>query len=147
MSTTFEQRLRRLEDILAIQQLFIDYGHYLDAGAFDAYAALFARDGELHLGPLGVARGPDAIGALMTKMLGDQIGRSFHIISSPRIAFEGDDRATSEVMWTVLDRSGADRPVASMLGRHRDVLVRENGQWRFLLRRGFVDIPAKLAAG
>ncbi|MFA5549415.1 MAG: nuclear transport factor 2 family protein [Porticoccaceae bacterium] len=144
MDTALEKRLQRVEDILAIQQLFIDYGHYLDAGLFDDYAALFAADGKVQLGPMGVAQGRDAIRELMTRALGDQVGKSFHIISSPRIAFEDDDRATSEVMWTVIDRTDKDRPVVTMIGRHRDILVREAGQWRFLRRRGYVDIPGAL---
>ena len=42
MGQSLEERLRRLEDILAIQQLFIDYGLALDAGDLDRYAQLFA---------------------------------------------------------------------------------------------------------
>ena len=144
MDTALEKRLQRVEDILAIQQLFIDYGHYLDAGLFDEYAGLFAEDGKVQLGPMGVAQGRDAIRELMTRALGDQIGKSFHIISSPRIAFEDDDRATSEVMWTVIDRSADDRPVVTMTGRHRDILVRDKGRWYFLRRRGYLDIPGVL---
>ena len=51
-------RLRRLEDLEEIRQLFVDYGHHLDRGDLDAYAALFTDDAELLLGPLGRARGP-----------------------------------------------------------------------------------------
>jgi hypothetical protein len=32
------------------------------------------------------------------------------------------------------------------VGRHVDDLVREAGAWRFLRRRGFVDIPAGYTA-
>ena len=55
------------------------------------------------------------------------------------------DRATSEVMWTVIQRGEDGRPIVPMIGRHKDELVREqDGQWRFRLRRGFVDIPSRL---
>jgi uncharacterized protein (TIGR02246 family) len=139
-----EARLRRLEDIQAIQQLFIDYGHYLDSGDFDAYAALFAQEGEVQLGPMGKAKGRDAIKALMAKSLDGLVGSSFHIISSPMISLKGDS-ASSEVMWTVVQRGEDGQPVVPMIGRHRDELVRdEDGRWRFLLRRGFVDIPSKM---
>ena len=57
MSPTLEERLRRLEDILAIQQLFIDYGLALDAGDLDTYAQLFATQGTVNLGPIGRATG------------------------------------------------------------------------------------------
>jgi hypothetical protein len=58
MSDALEARLARLEDLMEIHQLFVDYGRYLDAGDFDAYAELFADDGEVLLGPMGRAKGP-----------------------------------------------------------------------------------------
>jgi hypothetical protein len=54
------------------------------------------------------------------------------------------DSATSEVMWTVVQRGSDGAPVVAMIGRHRDELVREDGRWRFRLRRGFVDIPSAM---
>jgi hypothetical protein len=58
MNDRIEARLRHLEDLASIHQLFIDYGLALDAGDFTTYANLFARDGELLLGPMGRATGP-----------------------------------------------------------------------------------------
>ena len=144
MADDIEKRLRRLEDIQAIGQLFIDYGQFLDAGDLDAYTSLFTEDGELKLGPMGQAQGREAIKEVMAKALDGLVGTSFHIISSPIIKLDGD-RATSEVMWTVIQRGADGRPMVPMIGRHKDQLVREqDGQWRFRLRRGFVDIPSKL---
>ena len=140
-ATTIEQRLRRLEDLQAIHQLFIDYGHHLDSGNFSSYAALFAEDGEVMLGPMGRAKGRAEIEALMTKTLQGRTGESFHLITSPVVQLDGD-RASSEVMWTVLARGDEGRPVVTMLGRHKDELVRENGSWKFLRRSGLVDIPS-----
>lgn len=138
-----DARLRRLEDTLEIQQLFVDYGHHLDAGDFAAYAALFADDGEVLLGPMGRAKGPAAIEKLMTELLADDVGRTYHLITSPVIELDGDT-ATSEVMWTVIERDGSGAPRVSMLGRHRDELVRERGRWRFRRRKGYVDVPLAL---
>lgn len=144
MADELQDRVRRLEDILEIQQLFIDYGHFLDAGDFEAYASLFASEGEVLLGPLGRARGPGEIRALMEKALEGTVGQSFHVISNPMISLQGDT-ATSDVMWTVVRRAADGQPSLSMIGRHRDDLVREDGRWRFLKRRGFVDIPSAMA--
>ena len=139
-----EARLRRLEDLAEIQQLFIDYGRHLDRGDFAAYAALFAEDAELLLGPVAKATGRAEIEAVMAKVLADQIGSSVHIISSPIIQLDGDN-ATAEVMWTALHREGQGRPVLSMVGRHLDDLVRENGRWLLQRRRGFIDLPPTYA--
>ena len=142
-SLSVEQRLRHLEDRDEIHQLFVDYGQHLDAGDFAAYAELFAADGEVRLGPMGSAKGRDEIRALMERALAGVVGTSYHLITSPRVQIDGDT-ATSEVMWTVVQRGSDGAPVVAMIGRHRDELVREDGRWRFRLRRGFVDIPSAM---
>ena len=143
MTDALVDRLRRLEDLLEIHQLFVDYGRYLDAGALDAYAELFADDGELLLGPVGRASGREEIKAVMAKALAGAKGSSFHIISSPAVKLDGDC-ATSEVMWTVVQRDADGKPSVGMIGRHVDDLVRERGQWRFQRRKGYVDIPSAM---
>ncbi len=141
MNDSLAARVQRLEDLMAIHQLFIDYGEHLDAGNFDAYADLFAADGEVLLGPLGRAKGREAIKALMTEMLADRVGTTYHLISSPRVVLDGD-RATSTVMWTVLARSGTNTPEIPSVGRHVDELVRTAEGWRFQRRKGLVHIPS-----
>jgi hypothetical protein len=140
MTEELEARVRRLEDLQEINQLFIDYGAHLDAGRFDEYAKLFAREGEVKLGPMGKAKGPEAIQALMEKALGGN-APSFHIVTSPQVQLDGD-RATSTVMWSVV-RGGTDGTAElGMLGFHHDTLVREDGRWKFLERRGTMGLPA-----
>ena len=145
MSPTLEERLRRLEDLLAIQQLFIDYGLALDAGDLDAYAQLFAIEGNVNLGPIGRATGRHEIRALMAQTLKGLVGSSFHIVSSPQINLTGDS-ATSQVMWTVIHRDKNGQPQVTMIGKHHDELIRENGEWKIQSRRGTVDIPSKYRA-
>lgn len=136
-----DARVRRLEDLEEIRQLFVDYGRHLDAGDVEAYAALFADDGEVLLGPIGRAKGRAAIVELMTAVRARARTPSFHLVTNPTIRLDGD-RATAEVLWTVI-RPGADgRLEVAMFGRHEDDLVRERGRWRFLRRRGRVDVPA-----
>jgi len=145
MSPTLEERLQRLEDILAIQQLFIDYGLALDAGDFHTYAQLFAAEGTVNLGPIGRATGRNEIRALMAQTLEGLVGSSFHIVSSPQINFHGDI-ATSQVMWTVIHRDKSGQPQVTMIGKHHDELIRENGEWKIQTRKGTVDIPSKYQA-
>ena len=142
MGQSLEERLRRLEDILAIQQLFIDYGLALDAGDFDRYAQLFAVQGTVNLGPIGRATGRSEIQALMVQTLEGLVGSSFHIVSSPQINLHGDI-ATSQVMWTVIHRDKNGQPQVTMIGKHHDELILENGEWKIQTRKGTVDIPAK----
>ena len=142
MSGDHEARLRRLEDVLAIHQLFVDYGMALDAGDFATYARLFAERGELNLGPIGTAVGPAEIEALMSRTMEGRVGTSFHIVSSPQVTFVDDDTATSQVMWTVVHRQKDGEPKLTMMGRHIDRLVRENGSWKIASRRGLIDLPS-----
>ncbi|HET6811402.1 MAG TPA: nuclear transport factor 2 family protein [Acidimicrobiales bacterium] len=139
-------RLRRLEDLEAIRQLFVDYGHHLDRGDLDAYAELFAEDGELLLGPMGRARGRAEIRELMGRATAASAGRSWHLITNPIIELDGD-RARSEVMWSVVVRGEDEKAVLSMLGRHRDVLVRRDGRWQFQRREGHIDVPSRYPGG
>src|SRR5262245_10649034 len=115
------ERVRRLEDLLAIHQLFVDYGRYLDAGDLDAYASLFAEDGEVLLGPLGRAKGRAAIRELMGKTLASSKGSSYHVISSPQVRLDGD-RATATVMWSVIARTADGGVALTMVGHHADAL-------------------------
>ena len=143
MSDSIEARLQRLEDLQAINQLFIDYGEHLDAGDFEAYSRLFAEDGEVLLGPMGRAAGRAEIKALMTTALAAGVGSTFHIVSSPRIDLNGDT-ASSTVMWSVATSADDGLARISMVGHHVDDLVRTSEGWRFQRRRGVVDLPAKL---
>lgn len=133
-------RLRRLEDLQEIHQLFVDYGAYLDAGDLEGYASLFADDGELLLGPLGRATGRAAIVEMMGRATASSVGSSYHVISSPQVQLDGD-RATSVVMWTVVAKAADGSPEVTMIGKHKDVLTRTDTGWRFLRREGHIDIP------
>jgi uncharacterized protein (TIGR02246 family) len=141
--SALEARLRRLEDLLEIHQLFVDYGRYLDRGDFAAFAALFARNGEILLGPVGRAKGRADIQAMMEKNLASTVGETLHIVSSPDVTLDGDT-ATSEVMWTVVARGGPTGAQVTMAGRHLDDLVREDGRWRINRRKGLLDLPAAM---
>jgi uncharacterized protein (TIGR02246 family) len=143
---TIGERLQRLEDLEEIRQLFVDYGHHLDRHDFESYADLFAEDAELLLGPIGRVQGREAISRHMREVLPGDGGGSFHLVTSPRISIDGD-RARAEVMWSVVTRGADGQPALSMLGRHRDVLVREGGRWLFQRREGHIDVPARYPTG
>jgi SnoaL-like domain len=47
-------------------------------------------------------------------------------------------------MWSVVTRDASGGASLTMIGRHRDDLVRENGQWKIARRRGYVDLPTAM---
>lgn len=132
-------RLHRLEDLEEIRRLYVDYGRHLDAGDAGGYASLFARDAKVRLGPVLRADGRAEIERAATDMLRRvrEAGRSVHIIGTPAVELHGDT-ATGECVWAaVSEHDGATRVI---VGRHLDELVREDGRWRFLVRRGVIDV-------
>jgi uncharacterized protein (TIGR02246 family) len=135
-------RLQRLEDMEEIRTLLLDYGRFLDSRDLLAYSRLFAKDGEW-VGGFGSARGPEEILAFMQKNLGTgpNRGNTYHILSNFEIATDRDS-ATAWSRWTFITPGADGKPVISQAGRYDDVLVREDGRWRFKRRVASNDIPA-----
>jgi uncharacterized protein (TIGR02246 family) len=135
-------RLQRLEDIEEIRRLLLDYGRFLDSRDLVAYSRLFAKDGEW-VGGFGSARGPEAILTFMQKNLGTgpNRGNTYHILSNFEISVDRDS-ATAWSHWTFITPGADGKPVISQAGRYDDVLVREDGHWKFKRRVASNDIPA-----
>ncbi|HUA28176.1 MAG TPA: nuclear transport factor 2 family protein [Streptosporangiaceae bacterium] len=143
-----DSRLRRLEDLEAIRQLFLDYKRVLDGKDFGGYASLFADDGEF-VAIAGGARGRAEIEAMVaampgTDLLGAKVGDDFHLILNPEIQLDAEnaDRARAQSTWAYVVKGDDGEPVLAKLGHYDDELVRERGAWRFLRREAPMDIPA-----
>jgi hypothetical protein len=136
---SLEARVQRLEDLEEIRALFLEYGTCLDGKQFAAMAALWAEDGQIvnsQGAGAGQARGPRAIEALMNSMLGSDLalepGGEFHVFANPDVEVEvGADRATSRVMWLYFTADDDGWPQLGQMGHYEDVLIREDGRWRF----------------
>jgi ketosteroid isomerase-like protein len=144
-----EERLRRLEDLEQIRQLFVEYKTVLDKQDFAAYGALFAVDGEFVATPaegLQQAKGPAAIQALVEAMpgslLGSAPGDDFHVVVNPLIELDATDpdRAQAQVTWLYVVKGDDGLPALCKLGHYDDQLIREAGRWRFLRREAPTDI-------
>ncbi|HEX3192585.1 MAG TPA: nuclear transport factor 2 family protein [Streptosporangiaceae bacterium] len=144
-----EARLRRLEDLEQIRQLFVEYKMVLDKQDFAAYGALFAADGEFIATPeqgLQQAKGPAAIQALVEAMpgslLGSGPGADFHVVVNPLIELDAadPDRAQAQVTWLYVVKGEDGAPALCKLGHYDDQLIREAGRWRFLRREAPTDI-------
>ena len=144
--TELSERLRRLEDIEEIRRLYVDYGRHLDDGDPVAYASLFAREAKLRIGPVLRADGREEIARAAAQMLGNRSPgeekSSVHLIDTPRIELSGGDRASGECVWTAVAKGKDGAAPSVLVGRHVDEFVREDGHWRFAVRRGFIDIGA-----
>lgn len=141
-----ESRLQVLEDREAIRDLLLEYGRTLDARDFKGFSELFAREVGEWNGGMGDAKGPEAIRKLMEETIGNNTGGinspNFHIFSNETIDVKGD-RATAVSKWAFVVQGDDGRPQWVYLGHYNDTLIREDGRWKFLLRKVSSDIPGE----
>ncbi len=136
-----ESRLQRLEDMEEIRAVLINYGRFLDARDFASYAGLFAKDGEW-VGGFGTVKGPAAIQMFMEKNIpGPNTAHNYHLLSNFEIDVHGDT-ATAWSRWAFVVPGPDQKPVIAQGGRYDDILVRENGHWKFKRRTASNDLPS-----
>jgi hypothetical protein len=146
-----EDRLQRLEDREAIRGLFIEYGRTLDSRDFTSFGQLFAKDGEF-IGGGGAsssAKGPEAVGALLERMIGtnypDSKGKNFHLFFGELIQVNGNE-ATAVSKGGFVMANSTNKPDLLLLATYHDQFVREDGRWKFKRRQIQSDIPVPKAA-
>ena len=136
-----EQRVQRLEDILAIQRVLVDYAVRLDARDFDGYVELFAEDGIWQTGDT-IRRGRSEI-RQMLESLYDEVEiepfgyQGFRLVANMEVDVDGD-RAVARSRHLSMMRGERCNPQPVLSGLYEDELVRENGTWKILRR---VDYP------
>jgi SnoaL-like domain len=142
-----EQRLGKVEDLLAIRNLQHAYGYYLDKCLYDEVVDLFAEDGEVifiggvYKGKKGAAR--LYAGRFRNNFAGGKNGPTFgrlldHPIFQDVITVAGD-RATAKARFRVLMQAGTHElaatpqtPVRQWFegGLYENDYVREDGVWK-----------------
>lgn len=141
-TVVLEKRLRNLEDREEIRRLLIDYGRFLDRRDFKAFSQLFAEEEGEWIGGMGKARGRQAIRKLMEEKIGggEIEASNYHLFTNDSIDLNGDS-ATATTKWVFVIRNDSGLPQPLYLGHYEDRFKRENGQWKFLRRIAYSDIP------
>jgi SnoaL-like domain len=142
---SLEKRIQVLEDKEAIRALLLNYGRFLDARDWEAYAGLFAADGGTWNGGMGIAKGHDEILQMMTSTIGaNGSGLSnLHLLGNEFIDVNGDT-ATALSKWVFVMTAAEGGPDVVYVGHYEDELVRENGAWKFILRTVSGDITRQV---
>jgi ketosteroid isomerase-like protein len=128
----------RAQDRVEIEQLMWDYIQALDSGNAEAYADLFAPDGQFGRGASAV-KGRDALKKMMldarqainTENTGEKKRpRMYHVVTNPHIEFIDKGHARYYAYWMGVFESG---DVVSA-GREVNELARIDGRWLISVR-------------
>jgi uncharacterized protein (TIGR02246 family) len=131
----------RAQDRVEIEQLMWDYIRALDSGNAEAYAAVFAPDGQFGRGEKAV-KGRDALKKMILdsrKMMEnakkddkkpEKPDHFFHVVTNPHIEFIDKDHARYYAYWMGAYASRG----ATSAGREVNELVQLNGKWLISVR-------------
>ena len=127
-----ESRLARIESIEQIRCLKAHYCDLCDEGYdADALAALFTNDAVWDGGELGRFEGRDRIHRFFSNMP-KVMSFAIHHITNSAVAVSEDGRRANARWYLLQSATLRETDQAVWLaGRYDDVLVREEGEWRF----------------
>lgn len=129
-----EQRLRAVEDRLAIFELIASYGPAVDSGDSHGASKLWSSDGSYDVGGMGVTSGQTAIeklfdGGTHQSLIANGAG---HMLNSPTIAIDGD-HATA-INYSAMFVKADNGFVAARVAANHWRLERIDGRWRVVKR-------------
>jgi hypothetical protein len=137
----------RLEIERACERLILTYSRALDIGDMNAAADCFAQHGTFSrpMAPDQVITGREAVRASLLTRPKTLLTR--HLSTNMMIDVESRDAASGLSYLTMISTvppEGATPPHVSpgpiWYGEMRDRFVRENGEWKFLERRGSIQM-------
>lgn len=137
----------RAEIERACERLIYAYGRALDLGDMDAAANCFAESGAMArpMTPHQIVRGRDAIRASLAARPKTLLTR--HLATNVTIDVESREAASGFSYLTMIACTpppGAEPPFEApgplYFGEFRDRFVRAGGEWKFLERRGSIQM-------
>lgn len=125
--------LARMQDEQAIERIVHDYAFYLDMNQPEKMVELFVDDCEVSYAPNFGASGIEAY-----KQTLDGIGTFFtatsHHVSGVVIDWVSDAEANVRAIVLAIHRYTKERPDGIFYGQYHDVVVKQDGQWKFKSR-------------
>jgi hypothetical protein len=130
---TYKQRVERLEDQNAIENLQAAYGYYFDKGLWDQAADLFAAKGSFEYGQRGVYVGPARIrrAMLLFGPQGLEKGRLNNHMQLQNVTTVAPDGRTANARWQGMIQLA--EPGANGIwgvGLYENAYVKEGGVWK-----------------
>lgn len=130
VTESLEQRVQRLEDRFAINDLVVQYATLLDDAQWDALGLLFATDG-VFASPNSTTTGRAAI-VENFKVKHAPFPATWHDPHGIAVEFVDDDHARGTVIGYA-ELASPDMAVVTSI-RYQDDYRREDGRWRFAKR-------------
>jgi len=143
---TLEERVQKLEDIRACEQLMYQYEYYLDHGyQGDGIASLFVENGLWKItGVGGTARGFEAI-KKHAKGLGAAIPWGQHFMGVPQVTVH-DDGKTAEgrfrLLCTINMIVDGVEDAYILIGDYKNTYEKVDGEWKFVELTGDIQKSA-----
>jgi ketosteroid isomerase-like protein len=155
---SLEERLRVVEDQLAIEQLLMRYAAALNTDDADTYVSLFTPDATLELRRqtgeppfLGPFKGRDALrkqwfpDARANTAAAKPFGPMRHVTTNYEIDVAGDAATVRAFFIEVVSNGpntppGSNPPTIHAMGRYEDELVKVDGRWFFSKRVVVTDM-------
>jgi len=146
----YRERVERLEDQDAIENLQAYFGYYFDKGLWDEVADLFAADGSFEYGQRGVYLGQDRIrrALLLFGPEGLAPGRLNNHMQLQSIITVAPDGRTATARWQgmiMLSESGANGVWG--VGQYENAYVKERGTWKISKLHFYVQAIADYDLG
>jgi len=131
--SAYRERVDRLEDQAAIENLTATFGYYFDKGLWGEASALFARNGSFEYGQRGVYVGPERIRRSMLLFGPEGLAPGYlnnHMMLQAVIVV-ADDGRTATGRWqgpVMLGEPGANGVWG--VGIYENEYVKEGGTWK-----------------
>lgn len=129
----YRERVERLEDQVAIENLQAMYGYYFDKGLWEEVADLFARDGTFEYGQRGVYEGRDRIERALLLFGPEGLGpeRLNNHMQLQSVVVVADDGQSATGRWqgmVMLSEPGANAVWG--VGIYENTYVKQDGTWK-----------------
>lgn len=129
--STFEERLRRLEDRAELQDLVVRYFIASDDDDYETLADVFAPDCSFSASGFEAAHGRDAVVENL-RVARTYMGATVHTPNYALFKFHSDDRATG-IVGAHLELAMAGKTLFGAV-RYTDEYIWWEGRWRFRSR-------------
>lgn len=137
---SLEDRLRAVEDRLAIYQVISGYGYAVDGCNAEVVGSFYTEDGMYAVGDIGAYEGRERIAAITRddSHLGFVTHGCAHMSTLPYIVLEGDEATAT--CHTMVVMNGDDGFFVGRLSASRLRLRRgsEDGRWRIVHRQNYL---------